>query len=81
MSNFSKLNDSVSHFCITWRQHDVINLYNSRLLVGKSHMTAIDNPVTKVLNRFNNRAFIEALTERDRTVRSELVEEILLQWP
>ena len=38
-------------------------------------MTAIENPVAKALNRFSDRAFIEALTECDCAVRSELVEE------
>ena len=40
-------------------------------------MTPIDNPVAKALNRFSGRTFIEALTERDCTVRSELEEEFL----
>ena len=38
-------------------------------------MTPVDNPVAKVLNRFSARAFIEALTEHDYTVGSELLEE------
>ena len=35
----------------------------------------MDNPVAKALNRFNNSEFIEALTELDHAVRSDLVEE------
>ena len=38
-------------------------------------MIAMDNPVPEVLNRFSDRVFIEALTEHNRAVRSELAEE------
>ena len=37
-----------------------------------SHMTAMDDRLAEVLNTFSNRAFMQALTERDHAVMSEL---------
>ena len=40
-----------------------------------SHTTAMDVLVAKALNKYSDRVFIEALSERDCAAMSELVEE------
>ena len=45
-------------------------------MAGKTGVqTVMDELVAKELNRYSDRAFLEVLSERDRTAMSELVEE------